>query len=122
VIEDEHFFVRGLIRLPIIGTAEAFCWGVWGSLSRENFSKLRDLDDDPKRASLAPMFSWLSTHIPEYPETLSLKMKAHIQEPPRRPLFELEPADHPLSLEYQHGITAGRVKEIMVARLRGNVT
>ncbi|PYT73201.1 MAG: hypothetical protein DMG39_07255 [Acidobacteria bacterium] len=26
-IEDKDFFVRGLIELPILGTAEVFCWG-----------------------------------------------------------------------------------------------
>ena len=36
-VNDEDFFVRGLIQLPIIGTAKSFCWGVRRSLSRDNF-------------------------------------------------------------------------------------
>jgi hypothetical protein len=28
-IEDRDFFVRGIIELPIIGTAEALRWGIW---------------------------------------------------------------------------------------------
>jgi hypothetical protein len=47
-------------------------------------------------------------------------MYAHIQELNRRPHFELEPSDHPLSQEYRKGITAERVKKIMMERLRGN--
>lgn len=66
------------------------------------------------------MFSWLSTQINGYPETLSLKMYAHIQEPGWRPSFELEESDHPLSQEYRHGITPERVKEIMISRLPGD--
>lgn len=119
-IEDHDFFVRGLIHLPIIGSAETFRWGVWGSLSRENFETLLRMDDDPKRVELPPMFSWLSTQIDGYPDTLSLKMYAHIQEPSWRPNFELERTDHPLSQEYHNGITAERVKEIMMSRLPGN--
>ena len=118
VINGEHFFVRGIIHLPIIGTAETFRWGVWGSLSKENFQKLLSVYEDPKRAELEPMFSWLSTQIDEYGDTLSLKMYAHIQEPEQRPKFELEPTDHPLSQEYHHGITADRVKEIMTRGLK----
>lgn len=114
---DNDYFIRGIIHLPIIGTTETFRWGVWGSLSRENFEKLLLMNDDPKRAELEPMFSWLSSSIPEYPETLNLKMYAHIQEPDTRPMFELEPTDHPLSQEYYHGITPERVKEIMMSRL-----
>jgi hypothetical protein len=101
--------VRGIIHLPIIGAAETFRWGVWGSLSRENFETLLQKHEDPKRIELPAMFSWLSTQIPEYPDTLSLKMFGHIQEPGLRPHFRLEQTDHPLSLEYHKGITPERV-------------
>jgi hypothetical protein len=63
------------------------------------------------------MFSWLSSQISEYPDTLNVKMFAHIQEPKNRPHFRLERSDHPLSLEYHHGISPERVKEIMLRRL-----
>jgi hypothetical protein len=118
-IKDHDFFVRGLIHLPIIGGAETFRWGVWGSLSRDNFDKLLKMNDDPKRTELPPMFSWLSNQIPEYPDTLNLKMYAHIQEPGQRPHFELEPTDHPLAQQYHHGIAPERVKELMRGRLTG---
>jgi hypothetical protein len=107
-----------VIHLPIIGTVVTFRWGVWGSLSRENFETALEMNDDPKRVELPPMFSWLSTQIPEYPDTLSVKMYSHIEKVNWRPNFELEPSDHPLSREYHYGITAERVKEIMMARLR----
>jgi hypothetical protein len=119
-IEDRDFFVRGLIHLPIIGAAETFRWGVWGSLSRENFNTLLELDSKEERVDVPHMFSWLSTKIPEYPDTLSLKMYAHIQEPGMRPYFSLELTDHPLSQEYHKGISPQRVKEIMFGRLGGN--
>jgi len=116
-IDDEYFFVRGVIHLPIIGTGETFRWGVWGSLSRDNFKKLLAMDDDPKQIELPPMFSWLSTKIKEYPDTLNLKMYAHVQPPGTRPQFSLEPTDHPLAQEYHHGMTPQRIKETMLRRL-----
>jgi len=117
ILDGEDYFIRGLIDLPIIGTNETFTWGVWGSLKRENFEKLLEMNDDPERINLPPMFSWLSNSIDEYPETLNLKMYAHIQKVGSRPIFELEPTDHPLSLEYYDGITPDRVKDIMMRRL-----
>ena len=117
-VDDEYFYVRGLIHLPIIGAAETLRWGVWGSLSRDNFYKLRELDDSPSRTELDPMFSWLSNRIPEYPDTLNLKMYAYIQEPGNRPHFFLQPTEHPLSQEYHHGITPEKVREIMMRRVR----
>ena len=121
-IEDHDFFVRGVIHLPIVGVGETFRWGVWGSLSRQNFETLLKMNDDPKRTKLPAMFSWLSNNIPEYPDTLNLKMYAHIQEPGERPQFFLEPTDHLLAQEYHHGISPERVKEIMMRRLRGEDT
>jgi len=117
-IEDTDFFVRGIIHLPIIGAAETFRWGVWGSLSRANFELLLKMHADPARADLPSMFSWLSNQIPEYPDTLNLKMHAHMAEPGFCPTFRLEPTEHPLSLEYHHGITPERVKQIMLRRVR----
>ncbi|HEY2461792.1 MAG TPA: DUF2199 domain-containing protein [Candidatus Acidoferrum sp.] len=117
-INDENFFVRGLIHLPILGAAETFRWGVWGSLSRENFNTLLEGNEDPKRVDLRPMFSWLSTQLPGYPDTLNLKMYAHIQEVGYCPNFRLELTDHPLSQEYHKGVSPERVKKIMMERLR----
>jgi hypothetical protein len=116
-VDDEYFFLRGIIQLPILGTAETFCWGVWGSLSRTNFETLLKADQDVNRLDLSPMFSWLSTKIPDYPDTLGMKMHAHIKEPGNRPHFELELSDHPLAQEFHHGITPQRVKEITLRRL-----
>lgn len=119
IIDGKNFFVRGVIQLPIIGTAKTFCWGVWGSLSKASFEKYVTALGEPEQVEVGPMFSWLSNQIDEYDDdTLNLKMTAYIGEPGDRPSFELEPTDHPLSREYHHGITAERVKEIMTKHLR----
>jgi len=116
-VDDEDFFVRGVIELPILGSAETFRWGVWGSLSQANFETLLKADQSEERSDFEPMFSWLSTQISSYPDTLSLKMYAHIQEPGTRPQFSLEPSDHPLAQEFRHGITPERVKQITLRGL-----
>jgi hypothetical protein len=33
VIDEEHFFIRGHIVLPIVGSSETFAWSVWRELS-----------------------------------------------------------------------------------------
>jgi hypothetical protein len=116
-VDDESFFVRGLIELPIIGSAETFGWGVWGSLSRVNFEALLKADQNGETAKTQPMFSWLSNNIADYPDTLNLKMYAEIQEAKMRPHFRVELSDHPLAQEFHHGITPARVREIMLRRL-----
>ena len=75
------------------------------------------MNDDDRRVDLPCMFSWLSTRIADYPETLSLKMYAHIQKPCMRPHFQLEESDHPLAQEQRNGISPERIREIMLLRL-----
>lgn len=116
-VDDESFFVRGLIHLPILGTSETFRWGAWGSLSRENFEKLLRADSKGDRLVAPPLFSWLSSQISDYPDTLSLKMQVHVQEPGMRPHFSLERCDHLLSIEYYNGISPERVRGIMFRHL-----
>jgi len=116
-IDDRDFFVRGIIELPILGTAESFRWGVWGSLSRENFEALLRDEEEPGRVERPPMFSWLSSQISDYPKTLSLKMHAHIQEPGARPQFHLERCDNLLAREFHEGIAPERVRDLMFRAL-----
>jgi hypothetical protein len=112
VIDDEYFFVVGNIDIPIIGHDEMFSWDVWVSLSRENFTRAYKLWTTPGRESEPPYFGWLSTALPGYPDTLSLKTNVHTREVGRRPFVELEPTDHPLAVEQRTGITWDRVQEI----------
>lgn len=37
VIDDEFFFVRGCLEIPVIGEVEPFSWGVWVSLSEASY-------------------------------------------------------------------------------------
>ena len=111
-------FVRGLIHLPIIGAAERFRWGVWGSLSRRNFETLRNMHADPKRIELPAMFSCLSSQILEYPDKAELENVRSRSGTGQRPHFRLELTDHPLSQDYHKGITLARVKEIMLRGVR----
>lgn len=112
VMDGEHFFIRGCLEIPVIGLDEPFVWGVWVSLSEENFELTLEHWDDPDREKLEPMFGWLSTALPLYPETINLKTYVHTRSMDLRPYIELEPTDHPLSIEQRQGMTMDRVKEI----------
>jgi hypothetical protein len=113
VIDEQHFFIRGHIEIPIIDSHEKFIWSVWASLSAENFLKSNELLLVEGREEEAPYFGWLSTELSIYPlTTLSLKTRVHTQEVGAVPLIELEETDHPLAVEQREGITIERVKEI----------
>jgi hypothetical protein len=55
-VDDQHFFVRGCIEVPIIGRDEKFVWGVWVSQSRESFGRALDLFQVPTIENESPHF------------------------------------------------------------------
>lgn len=122
VIKDSHFFVHGLIEIPVHDSpdGEPFSWGVWVSLSEANFGRMHDLWESPEREQELPYFGWLSTELSLYPEsTINLKTNVHTRAVGLRPLVELEPTDHPLAVEQREGITMARVREFASLLLRG---
>ena len=112
ILRDEDYFVRGCIELPVAGQTDPFIWGVWVSLSRDNFSREQSLRNDPTRMKEAPYFGWLSSRIQVYPDTLLLKTRVHSRKVGMAPFIELEPTDHPLAVEQRRGISVNRVREI----------
>jgi hypothetical protein len=122
VIDGDHHFVKGNIRLPILYGPEGidhFAWTVWVSLSAANFARTKALWHTSGRESEPPYFGWLSTILPGYPSTGNLKTMVHTQPVGERPRIELEPTDHPLAVEQREGITMARVQEIAERVLHG---
>ena len=111
VIDDEHFFVRGVIEIPVHDHPQRFGFGVWVSQKRENFvTYLRH----PESAGIGPFFGWLCTRIAYYSEdTLLLKTVARFRGGGLRPAIDLEPSAHPLAVDQRDGITLARAWEIV---------
>jgi hypothetical protein len=119
VIDDEHYFVRGCLDIPIRDSAEVFRWGVWVSLSKESFHRMSQLWETPGRESEPPFFGWLCTPLPGYPDTTKLKTLVHTRPLGERPFIELEPGEHPLAVEQRSGISLARAREIGESLLHG---
>jgi hypothetical protein len=126
VIDGRDYFVRCVLRLPIIGANEEFfAYGVWCSLSPVNFRRYCEAFDSGTEEPLGPWFGWFSNRLEGYPETLNLKCQVHPQLNRQRPLIELEPTEHPLALEQRSGITLDRLFEIYALNghdLRGGLS
>jgi hypothetical protein len=112
LIDDDYFFIRGLVEIPVVDGNGPFAWGVWVSLSKDNFERAGTLWHAPQRIEEPAYFGWLCNSLPGYPDTLKLKTLVHSRAVAERPYVELEPTAHPLAVEQRHGITMARVKEI----------
>lgn len=113
VLDGEHFFVRCVVELPIVGAADTdFGFGVWATLSKPNFNLYLDTFDSGDQSGLGPWFGWFSSRLKGYPDTLNLKCRVVPREGRNRPYIELEPTAHPLAIEQREGITFDRLLEI----------
>lgn len=121
ILDDEHYFVRGLLRIPIIGSTDTFDWGVWSTVSRESFLFMMAFWDNANRENIVPpKFGYLSNPIPLYDDTMNLHLNVHTMPIGEVPLLEVEPTMHPLAVDQREGITLARAHEMAQLLLGGN--
>ncbi len=110
--EVTHFFIRGRLEIPIVGSEDLFVWLVWTSLSEKSFRRVTELWEQPGREGEPPYFGWLCSELPYSTPTLGLKTHVHTRPVGERPFVEVEQTDHPLAIEQRAGITRDRVQAI----------
>jgi len=115
VIEGRDHFVRCVLQLPLIGAPGHFGFGVWSTLSKQNFQLYVAGFDSGDFGNAGPWFGWFSNSLKCYPPTMNLKCRVHPQPGRTRPLIEIEPTDHPLSVESREGLSYERLLEIFAA-------
>ena len=112
VIDDEHYFVKGCLEMPIVDHDEIFSFNGWISLSETNFFKFQELLEVKDRDHHQPMVGWFSSWIYPFKDTEKLVGRIHFRNDGIRPLIELEPTEHPLAKAQGNGITTDQIKEI----------
>jgi hypothetical protein len=116
VIDDQDYFVRGVILIPIHHEQRHLGLGVWVSQKRENFQTYLDNFDSP---DIGPFFGWLSNKMPIYKQnTWGLKTMVRFQGNGQRPLIDLGRCEHSLYVDYSNGITIDRAWEIVHGKAR----
>lgn len=113
VLDGEHFMIRAVLPVPVIGLNHRFAFGCWSTLSRENFDKYVDGFDSGEYVDMGPWSGWLMNRLRGFGEDPD-PIAVHVQPLAGRQRPELWVMDesHPLSDAQQHGITAERMLEI----------
>ncbi|HEX8567601.1 MAG TPA: DUF2199 domain-containing protein [Pyrinomonadaceae bacterium] len=111
IIDNEHFFIRGVIEIPVHSYEHRLGFGVWISQKKENFYTYLE---NPDSNEIGPFFGWLCNEIGYNDEkTLLLKTTAHFRGGNSRPLIEVESTEHPLSIDQQNGISLEKAWKIV---------
>ena len=115
---ENDFFIRGSLEIPITGLHRNFSYGAWISVSEKNYHLYRATFDSDSPTSQRYV-GYISNRIDGYPDTLKLIGVAHVRGNGLRPLIELRPTDHPLSVEQRQGISFEQAVEIVTFHMHG---
>ncbi|MEW7292863.1 DUF2199 domain-containing protein [Aquimarina sp. 2304DJ70-9] len=113
VVDEEHFFHRGRLTIPILDYPEDLYFDIWASISRENFEKRMDDWNNPQRIENEPYFGWLQNQIPTYKNTLNIKSRAIEQNVDSIVEIEIGEENHQLTFDQENGITLEKAKKIV---------
>ena len=69
------YFIRVVLRQPIIDSCVPLDYGLWVSLSEKNYYDYSDNFNNPDHRAV--YFGWLSSWVPDYPSTLLRARLAH---------------------------------------------
>ena len=113
VLKGEHFFLRCVLEIPILGTERACLgFGIWSNVQSKSFTQCVETFDDGRQGELGPWLGRIANQMNGYPDTFNLKCRIHPRSGRQRPRIEPESADHPLALDQRNGITFDRLLEI----------
>jgi hypothetical protein len=114
ILDRQHYFVRAVLRLPIVGTTDKrFSFGVWSTLSKTNFERYVETFDSGAQAGLGPWSGWFSNRLKGYPDTLNTRCQVLPQDGRQRPLIEIVEVEHILAREQRLGITFDRILDLL---------
>ena len=110
--DEERFFVRALLELPIDGEEGYFGYGSWIEVSPVDFDALGELwhDEDGWRSD--PFAGTLANELHPYAFTEGLPVQLRLREVSQLPLVELGETDHELVRAQQNGISPHRAHQL----------
>jgi hypothetical protein len=119
IIDQQDFYIRGCLEIPIIGTDEILLWGLWAKIKEEAFDEISDhWEFEGREGLIGPFKGRLANSLPIYPDTLNQLLQVHIRPVGSRPLFTLEQTDNALAVEQHSGITSQKAAEYSCLLMR----
>lgn len=120
VIEEEQWFLRGLLTLPVAGSEtpseDDLVFGVWLSVSEGTFDRAVELWEEERRVRDPAYPGWLANDIPGFPPTVGLLARLKTMRVGKRPVVQLNAEDtHQLAVEVREGVSPERADELVAA-------
>ena len=112
VIDGENFIVRGVLKFYVEGLDDEFGFGVWSSLSRDNFDKYLEIFDDGIEETSPEWSSWFCSHLGYFGKTVGEKAWVIPQPNRQRPLIYFMNENSIIGQSHSAGLAASTLLEI----------
>jgi hypothetical protein len=115
VIDENQFYIRGCLEIPLLESDGVFLWGLWASVWKDDYSEIDDCWEEKGRENThSPFRGRLGNSLKQYsPDTVNLKLSIKLRPVGERPLFIVEDPDHPLGIAQRNGMTNQEVHDLV---------
>jgi hypothetical protein len=110
-LDEERFFVRGLVPIPVSGRDRPYCIGAWAEIPECSFNTIYELWDDPDQAAAGPFAGVLANAVSEIGSPAGLPVEVRLTGPTTRPEFRVLDQASVLGSEQARGIDSHRALE-----------
>ena len=111
VLDEERYFLRCTLPLPVHGSDQPYSIGAWAELSATDFRLVWNLWSDENQADTPPMSARLSNMVPFHDNTLGMSAAVQLTGPHTRPEITLQESGSSLYAEQSQGIARHRAHE-----------
>jgi len=119
VIDEEQYYVRGCLEIPIQDTTEIFLWGVWALIRPDDFHEMSECWEEAGREDAhGPFKGRLGNDLRACytPDAFNLELTLKLRPLGERPLLLIDEPSHPLAIAQKHGMTRDEV-DALVSKL-----
>jgi len=108
----EHYYVRGLLEIPIPSLDRYFGYGAWIEVDAQSYDRLGELWNDERGQDEPPFAGKLANELAPYEGTVDLPVMIQLREVELLPTVELVETGHPLRADQRTGISEARAHEL----------
>jgi len=111
ICEEEYFYLRCILPLPVHDTGRNYCLGVWVQVSEKSFNRICEVWDDEDQSQESPFEGLLANSVPLTKRSRNAKVLVRLVGPTTRPNVIVKDEDCSLYQEQSCGITIHRASE-----------
>jgi len=111
VCEDEYYYLRCILPLPVQDTGKDYSIGVWAQVSEKSFIRIWELWEDPDQVNELPFNGLLANSVHLNTHVEDIEIEVTLTGVKSRPSVKIKDAESSLYKEQQNGITVHRASE-----------